>query len=46
MNLEPQYCIDPECDGEICWDEDGKDYVCMTCDKSATKENDDDNVSN
>jgi len=37
IQLEPQDCVDPKCDGEITWDESGKDYVCMTCDRSATQ---------
>lgn len=39
-HLEPQDCTDPECDGEITFDETRKDYVCMTCDLSATEERD------
>ncbi len=51
IQLEPQDCVDPKCDGEITWDESGKDYVCMTCDRSATQrdlflEGDDDDNAN
>lgn len=35
---EPQYCSDPDCDGEITWDETNKKYVCMKCDKPALTE--------
>ena len=38
FELEPQYCSDPDCDGEITWDETNKKYVCMTCDKPALNE--------
>lgn len=40
IHLEPQDCIDPECDGEITFDETRKDYVCMTCDRSTSEDND------
>lgn len=38
--LEPQDCIDPECDGEIVWDETDREYVCMKCGKPALIEED------
>ncbi len=33
---EPQHCVDPDCEGEIVYDETNKDYECWTCGKSAT----------
>jgi hypothetical protein len=36
IKLEPQDCSDPECDGEITFDEDKGQYVCMECDKEAS----------
>ena len=36
IKLEPQYCSDPDCDGEITFDESAKKYVCMKCDKEAS----------
>jgi len=33
--LEPQHCVDSDCDGEITFDETNQDYECMKCGKSA-----------
>ena len=35
--LEPQHCVDPDCEGEIVYDETNRDYECMKCGKSASK---------
>lgn len=38
LKLEPQNCSDSKCDGEITWDETDRDYVCMTCGKTAEQD--------
>jgi len=31
IEMEPQHCSDPNCDGEITYDETNRRYECMKC---------------